>query len=392
MAILDTMIAQSSRLGLPAQPRREQDAASFRQELMGALALFTGGRSLAHPGRRDTDKTDPHVTDTPPPALTAAPEPPTFREYPEHAEQKPALQGPAPQMGLLPVTQASQDWSTLLAHKDRLTRQALKEVEPTLQNAEQSLTRFLHLQARQSDKTRPRTDPATLLQGFSATMTARSILGLHAPSNSFSPHGEINRQTSAPCLPTSILGLHAPGNSSSSHGEINRQTSAPYQPTSILGLHAPGNSSSPRDDIGGQTSTPVQPIMPHLSTLSPHLIEATSGERNVSSAQQENPLKRLSLVLTHTEQTLSQMQLDPSPTSSSFIPNKSAFNQPAAQLVRHVEATPRSRHITTHNTTTHSPNIHITVQAGHSRPQDIARAVETSTIHALTRQTLTQTG
>lgn len=334
MAILDTIIAQSSRLGLPAQPRREQDAASFRQELMGALALFTGGRSLAHSGQRDTSKVGLHFTGMPLPALTTAPEPPPFWEDPEHAGQKQALQKPIPPIESAPVTQPAQDWSTLLARKDHLTRQALKEVEPTLRNAEQALTRFFHLQARESDKTPPGADPTTLLQGFSATMTARSILGLHAP----------------------------------------------------------GRSSSPHADIDGQTSTPGQTIMPHLSTLLPQSIDVTSGERTTTSAHQENPLKRLSLVLTHAEQTLSQMTRDPSPTSSSFIPNKSALSQPIAQLVRHVEATPRSRHITTHNTTTHNPNVHITVQAGHSRPQDIARAVEASTIHALTRQTLTQTG
>ena len=327
MTILDTLIAQSEQFNPPSQPYPERNTATFRQEVMGALALFTGGRSLANPGQEHTDGLDLHGADNPAPSLPPAPDPPAMRENTSSTGQK-----HSPQEAADPTTQAAQDWSTLLARSDHTTRQALNGVEPTLHNAEQSLNHFTHLQTKLTDNGKAGADPATILKGLSASMTARSILNLHAP--------------------TGLL----PGIA------IQQASAIPHQPTTTH----PALSSSP---VGA---------VPHDVRMGP--------------TQTDDRLKRLSQTLSRTEQVIARMMPVSAPPFASTLPDRTASSQSLSQLVRHVEAASPPRQVTTHNTTTHSPTIHITMEAGHGRPQDIARAVEASTINALTRQTLAQTG
>lgn len=332
MTILDTLIAQSEQLSPPSQPYPERNTATFRQEVMGALALFTGGRSLASPEQEHTGRAGIHIADGSAPSLTPAPDPPAMHEDAGIATQKQPIQGAASPARAAPTAHTSQDWSTLLARSDHTTRQALKEVEPTLHNAEQSLNRFIHLQTRLTDDGKTGTDPATILKGLSASMTARSILNLHAPTD---------------LLPNTA---------------IQQASVIPQQPATAR----PALSSSP---VGA---------VPHDVRMEP--------------AQAGNQLKRLSQSLSRTEQIIAQMMPVSAPPFSSSLPDRTASGQSLSRLVRHAETASPPRQVTTHNTTTHSPTIHITVEAGHGRPQDIARAVEASTINALTRQTLAQTG
>ncbi|MBE1724186.1 hypothetical protein [Bombella apis] len=335
MAILDTLIAQSDLIRPPTHLPLKQGTAAFRRNVMGALALFTGGRSLTGLKQQDTDGTDVPVMARPLPAMMPTPEPPVRQSDATTPEAK----APSPQPMPPSAVQTVRDWSTLLAQSTPAARQALKDVEPTLHNAEQALERVLHLQARQADETREGTDPGPLLQGFSAMMTARSILNLHAPEGLSSPHDETGRQKTPP----------------------------PRQPGRLL---------------------------PAMSI--PYLTGTASRELNVSPTPQQDQerLHRLSLTLARTDQTLSRMLPAAPGSRSPAIPGRPTPGAgPAlAHLARHVETAARPHPLTTHNTTTHSPTINITVTAGHGRPQDIARAVEASTIKALARQTLTQTG
>ncbi|MBA5726440.1 hypothetical protein [Bombella mellum] len=335
MAILDTLIAQSDLIRPPAHLPLKQGTAAFRRGVMGALALFTGGRSLTELEQQDTGKTDFPIVTSPLSTMMLTPEPPVR----QNETTTPKAKTPSPQSMPPSAVQAVRDWSTLLAQSPPASRQALKDVEPTLHNAEQALERVLHLQARQADETREGADPVPLLQGFSAMTTARSILNLHAPEGLSSAHAETGRQKTPP----------------------------PHQPGRCL---------------------------PAMSF--PYPADTASRELNVPPMPQQDQerLHRLSLTLARTDQTLSRMLPETPGSFSPAIPGRPTPGAGPAlvHLARHVETAARPQPLTTHNTTTHSPTINITVTAGHGRPQDIARAVEASTIEALTRQTLTQTG
>ncbi|MCX5617119.1 hypothetical protein NQF86_00330 [Bombella sp. TMW 2.2543] len=339
MAILDTLITQLEKAAPTPPPQKAGNTRTFRQEVMGALALFTGGRSLTG---LNGNLTQPDQNT--PPAWLADLQPenqpfiPSMTVPEGHVLSYPVEQKVPPHSSQTtqpdPV-QATQDWNTLLARSDPVTRQALRDVEPTLQNAEQALTRLPN-----HDATPERTgsDPASLLQNLSALMTARSIMAAHAPS---APNGMgWNAGTITPSIP----------------------------------------------------ATPSLPSSPdRADDAFPH-VPPPSGTNTNTAMTQHDQMQRIIRTMTVTSRTLNQ-KLTSTPLARSGTLPAAMSPPPLARLADRMSGMIRQDPMTPHSTTTtHSPTINITVETRHDRPQDIARAVEVSTIRAITRQTLAQTG
>lgn len=344
MAILDTLITQLEKTIPTPPPQKASDARTFRQEIMGALALFTGGRSLTG---LNGNLTQPDQNT--PPAWLADLQPenqpfiPSMTVPEGHVLSYPVEQKVPPHSSQTtqpdPV-QATQDWNTLLARSDPVTRQALRDVEPTLRNAERALTRLPN-----HDATPERTgsDPASLLQTLSALMTARSIMAAHAPS---APNGMgWNAGTIAPSIPAT-----------------------------------PGLPSSP-----GRADNALPHMLPPSGTN-------TNTAMTHQRMTQHDQMQRIIHAMTVTSQMLNQ-NLTSTPLARSETLHAAMSPPPLARLADRMSGMIRQDPVTPHSTTTtHSPTINITVETRHDRPQDIARAVEVSTIRAITRQTLAQTG
>ncbi len=344
MAILDTLITQLEKTAPTPPPQKARNTRTFRQEVMGALALFTGGRSLAGPNGSIT-----HPDQKMPPAWLV-PLQPTDQSFipsvtvpegygPSHPMERNIPLQPSQKTPPDPV-QATQDWNTLLARSDPVTRQALRDVEPTLQNAERALTRLPNHDATPKQAG---SDPASLLQPLSALMTARSIMAAHAPS---SPNGMgWNAGTVAPSIPAT-----------------------------------PGLPSSP-----GRADNAFPHVHPPSET---NTNTAITHQRMT----QHDQMQRIIHAMTVTSRTLNQ-KLTSTPLARSGTLHAVMSPPPLARLADRMSGMIRQDPMTPHSTTTtHSPTINITVETRHDRPQDIARAVEVSTIRAITRQTLAQTG
>lgn len=344
MAILDTLITQLEKAAPTPPPQKAGNTHTFRQEVMGALALFTGGRSLAGPNGSIT-----HPDQKTPPAWLV-PLQPTDQSFipsvtvpegydPSHPmERNIPLQ---PSQKTPPDTvQATQDWNTLLAQADPITRHALQDVEPTLRNAEQVLTRLPNHDATPKQAG---PDPAHLLQTLSALMTARSIMAAHTPS-------ALGRtKETADTIPSSI----------------------PTAPAIPL---PPGRADN------------AFPHMPPPSGTSTNT--AITHQRMT----QHDQMQRIIRTMTVTSRMLNQ-NLTSTPLARSETLPAAMSPPPLARLADRMSGMIRQDPVTPHSTTTtHSPTINITVETRHDRPQDIARAVEVSTIRAITRQTLAQTG
>lgn len=344
MAILDTLITQLEKTAPTPPPQKARNTRTFRQEVMGALALFTGGRSLAG---LNGNLTQPDQNTPPVWLADLQPENQPFipsMTVPEgHVLSYPVEQKAPPhssQTTQPDTEQATQDWNTLLARSDPVTRQALRDVEPTLQNAERALTRLPN-----HDATPERTgsDPASLLQNLSALMTARSIMAAHAPS---APNGMgWNAGTIAPSIPAT-----------------------------------PGLPSSP-----GRADNALPHMLPPSGTN-------TNTAMTHQRMTQHDQMQRIIHAMTVTSRILNQ-NLTSTPLARSETLHAAMSPPPLARLADRMSGMIRQDPMTPHSTTTtHSPTINITVETRHDRPQDIARAVEVSTIRAITRQTLAQTG
>lgn len=344
MAILDTLITQLEKAAPAPPPQASEVAHTFRQETMGALALFTGGRSLAglngSIAQPDQKMPPSWLADLQP---TGQPFIPSVKVPEGHGLSQPVKRNTPLQSGhkKQPDTgQAARDWNTLLTRSAPVTRQALQDVEPTLQNAERTLTRLPNHAATHEQTG---SDPASLLQDLSALMTARSIMAAHTPST-VSGTGQTT-DTASSSIPAFPSIPSSPGKAGSAFPHV-----------------------SPPGDAAAGTSVTHRQMTQH------------------------DQIQRIIHAMTVTSRTLDQKLTSP-PMARSGTLHAAMTPPPLARLADRVSGMIRPDPMTPHSTTTtHSPTINITVETRHDRPQDIARVVEASTIRAITRQTLAQTG
>ncbi|MUG89669.1 hypothetical protein [Bombella sp. ESL0385] len=353
---------------------------TFRQEAMGALALFTGGRSLSTFGQDITHATQAlstlgqQLTATPPqlntlqqalaplsqhPTSSLEDTPLTPHTPQDHTHtatsQTPTSPIPSPLTHTSPSpNRAVQEWANLLSRANQLTRQALQEVEPTLHNAEQALAR-LHQRKQHPNADAPANNPLAMVQDLSALLTTRTILATHTP-----PHSPPSRTAEPPFYTPPAAKPHTPN---APQPDLTTRTAAASQATNTpLTPASPPYHPTP-------SFNPNPPASPHLS------------ERDETSTH----WVRLTHALTQASAALAQHHLPQQ--HSNTTPPQLSNTHAITQIVQAMD-TAQPRHTTTHNNTTHSPTINITVKANSQHPAEIARAVEASIAKTITRYTL----
>lgn len=372
----------------------------FRREAMGAMALFTGGKSLSHLTQEVTqahtafNALSHHLSTTPPNLTTLYT---TLQKLPQtpptHDTTEVSLQNrtspsslaigastapphtTSPSTPPLPlssaITQQLETWAELLRTSSLMARHALEDVEPTLHNAHKALT---NTSAAPLPPAAHNTHEIThALTNISALLTARSALSLPkdlllnstSPSTNVHTPKAISHQQhplSPPPITSQRFSLETPSVSTQNNhirGEIF-STSTPSPP---LHLHAP---HPPRE----ATPPPSPSTQPDTTQLLHHYHRISQLLRSATPTQ-DAPHTNI-------------------PTTA---PLNSGTSLQLPSLNKHLRALSPSRPKTTHNTTTHSPTINITIHGTpQHHPEHIAHATQQGISAALSRHELNRIG